>query len=120
MRVPGTRPGSPAPRPSRVPRGSVLRDRLDPDHPRAVPEGVLDETGKRLLEPEAVGGDLDAGSVGLDSPSCLPRAPGEARRHVLQQLLDTQKVAADRESSPIEPGEQQEILRELRDAGGLV
>src|SRR5437868_10584838 len=77
-----------------------------------MPQRVLDKICKRLLEPQPVARDSQAAAVDLERAPRLVRAALESDGDGLEQLVDVRLLEAHRQHAAVEPGEQQEVLRE--------
>ena len=81
-------PRSPGPRPPRAAPRCRSRPRRTRDRAGAVAEGVVDDVGERLLEPQAVG-RTTSGSPGATDDHPRPVACGSARRRLEDVLTST-------------------------------
>jgi hypothetical protein len=94
---------------------------FEPHGPGSVPQGVLDEVPKRLLEPPPVGEHLEArGNNDLDLALRIGRAPAEPCRNRVEQLSHGNVRSAQRQRSGVDAREQEQIVGELRKPVGLL
>jgi hypothetical protein len=97
----------------------VAFDRKEPDGTRAIAQRVLDEIGKRLSDPEPVGGDPDATTATLDRPAGITGATLESSHDPAQNIVQLDGLPPKRKDTVVETSEQQQILGELRETVGL-
>ena len=79
-----------------------------------VAESVLDEVPEGLLEPHSVAAEERAAAVDRDPPPVVPCTPLEAGRDAFDESVDVHDFRAQREDAAVDPGEEQQVLGELR------
>ncbi len=94
---------------------SSVRYREQVDPAGAVRERVLEQVCERLLDAHGIGIDDVGRRAYVDVPCSLVRPSREAIGDACEELVDRDVLRPDRQCALIGPGDQEEILRELRE-----
>src|SRR5207237_1768625 len=99
---------------------SVPVFRAQPNRAAAVTERVLDERSERLLDAQPVHVDRNARRRSLDRATGTMGAGREAERHAFEQFGHRNGLAAERQRVLVQPGDQEQVLGELRESVDLL
>src|SRR5439155_14258056 len=98
---------------------AVLRSG-DVDCAGSVPEGVVDQIAKGLLDAESVDMCPNAAAIAFDHSSGVSGSTFEAHCDYAEELVQVDLVPSDREGSFVHSREEQEVLGELRQAVAFI
>jgi hypothetical protein len=86
-----------------------------------VAQGVVDEVAQRLLEAQAIGGEIDVdGREHAQLGAALARSPCEALADATEHIIDAYLRGADREPALVRTRDDEQVLGQLHQAIGLL
>ena len=99
---------------------AVVRRRAQDDVAGAVAQRVVDQVAERLAQPQRVGADRHVAVLDEDRAAGAVGAVGEAVADALEQRPHAQRLAPHRQLALLRPGEDEQVLGELREAVDLL